>query len=146
MGAPGPPGVLGLIVSTKTNGDLVCQALTLPTCLAKQRFSSSCEQHDCLYGGGVTSGERGGFLVDWEVEEGKPFPSNRKQIRSLLLMSFFFMITCPFDNICQGISSKMQHSFHTRMSLKAGPVSSDLRDTQFLFTGESEGKNSLSPG
>lgn len=90
MGAPGPPGVLGLIVSTKTNGDLACRALTLSACLTAHRFSSSCEQDDCLCGGGVTSGERGGFLVDWEVEEGKPFASKRKQIRSLLLMSFFF--------------------------------------------------------
>lgn len=68
MGAPGPPGVLGLIVSTKTNGDLACRALTLSTCLTTHRFSSSCEQDDCVYGGGVTSGETGGFLVDWEVE------------------------------------------------------------------------------
>lgn len=80
MGAPGPPGVLGLIVSTKTNGDLACQASTLSTCLSTHRFSSSREQDDCLYGGGVTSGERGGFLVDWEVEEGKPFQAKGNRL------------------------------------------------------------------
>lgn len=89
LGAPGPPGVLGLIVSTKTNGDLACRALTLSTCLTAHRFSSAFEQDDCVHGGAVASGDRGGFLVDSEVEEDKPFPSKRKQIRSLLLVSFF---------------------------------------------------------
>lgn len=44
------------------------------------------EEHHCLYGGSVMSGERGGCLVDWEVEEGKPSLSKREQIKGLLLV------------------------------------------------------------
>lgn len=32
------------------------------------------------------SGERGGCLVDWEVEEGKPCLSKREQIKGLQLV------------------------------------------------------------
>lgn len=66
-------------------------ALTLSACITAHRFLSprGSEGDECLHGGGVMSEERGGCLVEREVEEGKPFLSKRKQIKGLLLVPLF---------------------------------------------------------
>jgi len=48
------------------------------------------EQDEYLYRGGVSDvwGERR-LPGEWEVEEGKPFPSEREQIKGLPLVSIF---------------------------------------------------------